>query len=142
MEPQEAVGVLSLLVDGIDPLTGEEFPADGPYQNPQVLRALFCAIRALEQSKRTDAKGRALPTGAGTPWTAAEESELLRRFDADVPIKEIARTHQRTTGAIRSRLIKLGRIQLEDVVHTPTQSGDAAPSRRTMEIASPEDVPF
>ena len=40
--------------------------------------------------------------------------ELLREFDAKVDVEEIAAKHQRTVGAIWSRLEKLGRTQRKD----------------------------
>lgn len=141
MEAQEAVAVLSLLSDGIDPVTGEEFDSESPYQHPKILRALFCGIRALEQTRRIDAKGRILPAAAGGPWTPDEEAELLRRFDAALPIAEIARTHERTTGAIRSRLTQLGLLRPEKFLPQPRLDPESSPTD-LVEFPAPDDLPF
>jgi hypothetical protein len=68
---------------------------------------------------------RRYPNG-GTSWTRELERELVRRFDIDQPISEIANAFGRTRGAIRSRLMRLGKL---DPV---TQgSGDAIPADKT-----------
>ncbi len=62
METSETLRILQLLADGIDPATGEVYPAAGPYQRADVVRALHAAIRALETGVRdkppTDRPGR------------------------------------------------------------------------------------
>jgi hypothetical protein len=68
---------------------------------------------------------RRYPNG-GTSWTRELERELVRRFDIDQPISEIANALGRTRGAIRSRLMRLGKL---DPV---TQgSGDVIPADTT-----------
>jgi len=42
------------------------------------------------------------------PWTPEEDNRLISSYRAGVAIKELAITHKRTAGAIRSRLDKLG----------------------------------
>ena len=37
-----------LLSDGNDPETGKPFPPNSPYQRPDIIRALFHAVRVLE----------------------------------------------------------------------------------------------
>ena len=49
-------------------------------------------------------------TSAGTPWSAEEDARLCREFDAGMTTAQIALQHGRTSGAITSRLVKLGRI--------------------------------
>ena len=48
MERDKALGILKALADGIDPATGEQFPAGSPYQYPDTVRALYQAVHALE----------------------------------------------------------------------------------------------
>ena len=50
-------------------------------------------------------------TQAGNAWTEHEEQQLVQAFDVGTAVAEIARAHQRTRGAITSRLIRLGRLQ-------------------------------
>ena len=54
-----------------------------------------------------------IPRRKGARWTPEEDTELLQRFVAGLPTEEIARLHERSHGAIRSRWQKLhddGRI--------------------------------
>ena len=115
MTPVEAKQVIEVLARGIDPQTGELLPEDNPVNSPHVIRALFIAARALEQQATSPAKAAATTKAAtkgntGKPWLADEEQQLLQAFDAGTPVATLARTHQRTTGAITSRLIRLGRL--------------------------------
>lgn len=109
MDNQQALRVINLLADGIDPHTGEVLPESSPYQHPDTVRALYKAVKALEQQQRTSEKRRSLPENAGNPWPPEEEQVLLSDFDSGVSVKELAKKHQRTEGAIRSRLEKLGK---------------------------------
>jgi DNA-3-methyladenine glycosylase I len=45
--------LVSSLANGTDPLTGEEFPSDSPYQNPKIIRALFKVLNSLSQPSIT-----------------------------------------------------------------------------------------
>lgn len=46
MDEMKALAIVSTLANGVNPLTGEIFPADSPYQTVDVVRALFLASRA------------------------------------------------------------------------------------------------
>ena len=111
MQTSEALKILQALSDGADPDTGEAFPADSPYQRPQVVRALMAAIRALERQQERERRNRSLPENAGKSWDEEEERSLCQGFDAGISIKELAARHKRTYGSIQSRLEKLGKIQ-------------------------------
>lgn len=43
----------------------------------------------------------------GSPWTADEDNRLKEAFTNGTKISQLAKDHQRTSGAIRSRLKKL-----------------------------------
>ncbi len=112
MTPAEAKQVIEVLARGIDPQTGELLPEDNPINNPHVIRALFIAVRALELQAASPIKAvkPAKVGNAGKSWTADEDQQLLQAFDAGTTVATLATTHQRTTGAITSRLIRLGRL--------------------------------
>lgn len=110
MKELKALEIVRALADGIDPHTGEVFPADSPYQNAQTVRALFTAIAALEAAAKRKERKRNLPERAGSPWDDEESKLLIKRFDDGATINEIAREHKRTTGAIKSQLVKLDKI--------------------------------
>jgi hypothetical protein len=77
----------------------------------ELRRALFLAVDALEQRARLAARRQAvLPRNAGKPWTAAEDDELLAKFDAGQPLEALAVAHERTRAGIEARLVKHGRL--------------------------------
>lgn len=53
---------------------------------------------------------RATPINAGAKWTPQEETSLLQAFDDGMSIQELSKKHGRSEGGIRSRLVKLGRL--------------------------------
>ncbi|MCP1622987.1 hypothetical protein [Pseudomonas nitroreducens] len=103
----ESLAVLRKLAQGIDPRYDAPLAVDDPCQAPEVIRALFHAIHALEMPVP---KPRHQPQQAGKPWQTEEEADLLQRFEAGETIAAIAREHGRTTGGIRSRLKYLGKL--------------------------------
>src|SRR4051794_21599265 len=112
MPPDEARRIIQSLADGCDPISGEEFPADSGLQHPDVVRALCTAALALQRSVkqcRMDIAHGTGPTNRGKPWTALEDQQLCDSFDRRTPIREIAKEHQRTRGAIEARLERLGK---------------------------------
>ena len=110
METFEALQIIESLADGVDPYTGEVFPEDSPYQNRQVVRALFMALRALERPKARQQRERRSPENAGNPWDHAEDEMLCQRFASGTTIRQLAQDHERTEGAIQSRLKRLGKL--------------------------------
>lgn len=52
MEIQEALDIVCKLANCVHPETGEALQRDSPYQRPQAVSALHCAIAALELSAR------------------------------------------------------------------------------------------
>ncbi len=122
MEPAKTVEILKTLAEGIDPGTGEHFPAGSPYQHPDTVRALFSAIRVLEvpaplssaplatPSAGPSPAGKSVPQNAGRPWSEEEDTRLGHSFDAGRSIEELAATHKRSKWAIEARLARLGKI--------------------------------
>ncbi|HVB47464.1 MAG TPA: hypothetical protein VNF69_03645 [Burkholderiales bacterium] len=87
MNASEAQGIVRSLARGVDPVTGDAFPAQSAYQRAQ------------------------LPPNTGVAWTEEEEDRrLLAAFEAGRALGEVAAEHQRTQGAIRARLVKYGRL--------------------------------
>ncbi|HEY5809255.1 MAG TPA: hypothetical protein VIT67_14875 [Povalibacter sp.] len=133
MDETRAFSIVSALANGVNPLTGEVFPADSPYQTAEVVRALFLASKMLEAGTRSRPRP-AVPGNAGKPWTADEDQRLLQEFDRGTVIAELARSHGRTTAGIQARLEKHGRIQASATVSNNGQwrsgRGDAAARRQ------------
>jgi len=108
MELDNALEIVTLLADGIDPSTGEVFPDDSPYQHPQTVRALYTLIRAVE-GQSSEAKSR--PKKAGTPWLSEEDQQLTEAFKKSTSVTQLARSHERTERAIEARLVRLGLVE-------------------------------
>jgi len=104
------IDIIRALAEGINPITGEVFEDDSVYQKPQVIRALFTAMSALEDQEKRDKRQRKLPSKAGTTWTTEEDEKLSQAFDQGISIKELVKIHERTRGAIQSRLANLGKL--------------------------------
>lgn len=114
MTPAEAKQVIEVLAGGIDPATGEVLADDNPLSNPHVIRALFLAAKALELMAAKVTRSAATPGNAGKAWSDEEDQRLVAAFDAHTPVAALARAHERTVGAITSRLIRLGRLQVSN----------------------------
>jgi hypothetical protein len=110
MDSVQALAVVRSLANGIDPESGEVFPAESAYQRPHVVRALYEAANALERIERFDRRRSQLPPKTGEPWTEEEDRKLLTAFDSGRALQELAAAHERTMGAVRARLLKYGRI--------------------------------
>lgn len=124
MSPNEAKSIIESLANGMDPQTGEVLAVPGVCSQPQVIRALFIAGRALDRLIARENRLKTLPENAGKPWSPSEDSELLKHFDGGLSMKALAAGHGRSNGAIASRLAHLGRIK-----------DSAEASRRTGPIA-------
>ena len=111
MSPLEAKKIIDALASGIDPETGEILQSQSTFNSPQVIRALFVAVSALERAARRADRDKSLPDNTGKSWSDEEDKQLLFIFDGGTPVKEIAERHKRTLGAITSRLVRLGRIK-------------------------------
>jgi hypothetical protein len=117
MEREDLMRHLTGWRDGIDPASGAVLPADHPAQRTDFLRVVCAAIDALAPTPMpTGAPPRTTAAGpgranAGRPWTAAEDALLEQAHAAGMRIAELARAHERTSGAITARLVRLGRIE-------------------------------
>jgi hypothetical protein len=96
------------LVQGVDPLSGEELPADGVFQNGRVLRAFLAGIAALSEQQAREARRAKRPPNVGRPWTQDEERALAAGFHSGDSFALIAERHGRTLFAVESRLESLG----------------------------------
>ncbi|MFO1319948.1 MAG: hypothetical protein U1F52_10045 [Burkholderiales bacterium] len=119
--------ILTALSNGTDPFTGRDFPADSPYQHPDVVRALFHALQQLELSPAapvadagTDAsaapqrKQSPRAGNAGRPWSPAEDTNLAQGFDAGDDLDTLAARLQRSRFAVEVRLAKLERLPMPE----------------------------
>jgi len=120
MEIEKAKEIVSSLANGIDPVTGEVFPDDSPYNHPFVIRALFILLGNVVISKKQNKLSvrekqaqnleNGKPRNAGLPWTDELRQKVATMFHEVKHIGELARFFERTEGAIQSELVRQGLI--------------------------------
>jgi hypothetical protein len=110
MHLESALPIVKALADGVNPVTGEQYPEDSPYAEPRALRALFSAVDLMQREVEKEKRRERLPANFGKPWNEGEDRAIAVAFDAGVGIPEMARKHARTQGSIRLRLEKLGKL--------------------------------
>jgi hypothetical protein len=115
MDTSDALAFIYSLAYGFDPVTGDVLAEDSPLHHPQVIRALFAAARLMEsQCDKSVSNGDdPHPARAGEPWDEREDQELTHAFHAGDSFSKIAQSHQRSRGAIVSRLDHLGCIHMK-----------------------------
>jgi BMFP domain-containing protein YqiC len=129
MKVHRARQILQALVQGVDPVTGEELDATTVLQHADVLRALLAGVEALEQAASREQRRAQLPDNVGRSWTADEERVMVEAFQAGNSLAAIAATHRRTLRAIEARLERLGLITPEQ--RSTSSSFVGTQSRRT-----------
>lgn len=91
------------LLNGVDTRTGEVLDKDNIILSPEVQNLLKESLKKME----TKAKAKTTYERNGVSWDDAEVEQLKKEYLSQTQIKEMSKNHQRTVGAIRSRLIIL-----------------------------------
>ena len=112
MDIERAKELLTVLSDGVNPLTGELLSEDDSCNQVEIVRALNTVLRFIEGLPKKATKP--LPENAGKPWTKEDEDALGRMFEAGCSRKEICNHFKRSSGAIAARLVKMGKINERD----------------------------
>jgi hypothetical protein len=126
MKEVKARQILLALVQGIDPLTGDELGTGTVLQQADVLRALLAGVSALEQMAARAQRRAQLPGNVGRAWTLDEEHALVAEHQGGDPLAQIAGAHGRTLRAIEARLERLGlltaaqRVTQNSFIHSAT----------------------
>ncbi len=110
MKESRACQILQALVQGVDPITGEELPSGTALQHADVLRALLAGAAALEQMAARALRRAQLSGNVGQAWSSEEEQTLMGEFQRGDALASIATAHGRTLRAIEARLERLGLI--------------------------------
>jgi len=95
METAHALELLTSLANGTHPFTGASFPADSPYQHPDLVRALFLAVRTLEATRNPPARSGPQRARASIGTTDRHATATAAHADATV----VAVAADTTTGA-------------------------------------------
>ena len=109
MEIDRAKELLTILADGINPITGELLPDEDSCNQVEIVRALHSVIMELDNKNKTPTKK--YRENSGKPWTAEEENQLIAEYNEGLKVKDIAKIHERSNGAIMARLMKIGGIE-------------------------------
>lgn len=105
MRENEYIKIIISLSEGVDPFTGEIFPTQSLYQQPDVIRALLYAVHRLKP------KQQPLKARHGQAWSPDEENKIAEAFKSGSTISTIANQQQRSRGSIEARLAHLGLIE-------------------------------
>ncbi len=108
MEVETAKKLLTVLANGINPITGEVLPETDSCNQVEIVRALYTVTEEIDKNIR--GLGRPKPENTGKRWTDAEDEELVKEHRGGAKISELARIHKRTRNSITARLIRLGEI--------------------------------
>ena len=122
MDINKAKEIVQLLADGIDPVTGEVFSEESPYNNPVVIRALFVVLQYVRapgikksvEDRQKDNLENGKPKNAGLKWGDESKEEVASMYSDGKEISELAEYFERTKGAIRSELKHQGLIEEEE----------------------------
>ena len=122
MDITEARSIVKTLAQGIDPISGEAFPPDSPYNEPRIIRSLFkvhelatppggSRLSLDERRERNVARG--MPKNAGLPWTGEDREAVADGFKNGKSIRDLATAFERSFSAINAELIRQGLISPE-----------------------------
>ncbi|MBT8364323.1 MAG: hypothetical protein KJP23_06415 [Deltaproteobacteria bacterium] len=114
MQKSKTIDILKLLADGVHPVTGEQLDKNHLINEPDVIRALNTAVEALISEEKKIRRQRDLPERVGKPWSEQEDQALIKAFDSGISLNDLVDKHQRTRGAIRTRLVRLGKIDPDE----------------------------
>ena len=85
--------------------TYDVLPDDHVCNKGEIVRALNCAVEVLSRRKK-----KPLPENNGKPWTEELDRELSHLFDGGMKKQDLCEHFGRTSGAIESRLERLGKM--------------------------------
>ena len=112
----EAFVVVNKLARGIDPITNEEYPEKSPYNQPEVIRALFTVLNHLPKVKKSTEQrqeenlSRGMPRNAGLPWSEEARVALANSYQGGTSIEALTESFERTKLALVAELHRQGLI--------------------------------
>ena len=86
-------------------MTGEVLPDNHVCNKGEIVRALHCAVEELSRRRK-----KRCPKTTENLGTEELDDELCRLFDGGMKKKDLCTHFGRTSGAIESRLERLGRL--------------------------------
>ena len=115
MELNESRNIVKTLAQGVHPNTGEVFSPESPYNDPQVIRALFSILEFVKQAKKPKMSieerrqqnldvGR--PVNSGLPWSEDDRATVRSGFQEGETIEKLAAALGRSSGSIVAEVIR------------------------------------
>jgi len=115
MELNQSRQIVNTLAQGVHPTTGEVFPPESPYNDPEVIRALYSILesvkglrqprKSLEERRRENTElGR--PLNAGLPWTDEDRAVVRSGFKEGMTIEKLSADLGRSSAAIVAEIIR------------------------------------
>lgn len=95
--------IVNSFIEGVDPFTGEIFNDNHVLRDPSAMEILIIAQKAIEKRVKY-IKNRS--SKSGDKWQNSEDEMLISEYKSGMSIKEIAKVHERSNGAILSRLTR------------------------------------
>lgn len=96
--------LLYSLAEGLNPITGEDFP-EGTIDQPEIIRALYAGAAALSGKSAGTIRSKRNPN-AGEKWSAEDDRLLMAEYNDGASIKELAKKLGRSELAIHMRIDK------------------------------------
>ncbi len=115
MEITKSRNIVKTLAQGVHPATGEVFPPDSPYNDPEVIRALFSVLEFVKharkprktiEERRKDNLEIGRPMNAGLPWTEEDRAIVRSGFQEGTSVKKLAATLGRSSASIVAEVIR------------------------------------
>ena len=117
--------ILRALIEGLDPATGLALDGREVVHRLEVMRALALGLEALAEVEgsgvraaeagRSERAVKRTVDRAGQGWERREDEALRHLFGQRRRVSDIALEMGRTTGAISSRLVRLGLVKERNV---------------------------
>ena len=115
MDIEASRTIVKTLAQGVHPATGEVFPPDSPYNDPEVIRALFSILESVKQvrqpRKSLDERRRenielGRPMNSGLPWSDEDRALVASEFQKGTTIEKLADTLGRSSSSIVAEVIR------------------------------------
>ena len=116
MNAERAIEILEMLLEGIDPYTGEALPQAFIFEQADVVLALYRAVQSLKRETVTQSNSARPGEGitkngrlnAGRPWTEEDDRRLKELVASNVSLERMCNILHRRSRGIQKRLTRLG----------------------------------
>ncbi|MBL7662342.1 hypothetical protein JNK13_06270 [bacterium] len=109
-ELKEALNIIRVLAQGLEPKTQAPLPKSNPCHDPSVVRALMHAASALEKKNQEEVRRKIFPSNLGKAWSREDDEMLLADFSAGQSIADLAVKFSRSERGIVARLVKYKKL--------------------------------